>query len=404
MMLFILAWRNIWRSKKRSLIIGISLVIGLWAGIFIVAFYNGMIEQRLKTGIQQEISHIQIHAPHFTEEHEVQYVLNKGNETLAHIQKMDSVKSATGRVVIYGMVSNARGNTGIKINGILPESESKVTLLDQRIREGSYLIHPDKNEILISKRLSEKLNARLKSKIILTFQDKEGTLASAAFRVCGLYESVNSSYDEMNVFVHVNQLDSLAGIAHELHEIAILLNSSTLVDSVLSNLQLTFPDMDIKNWKEISPELGLTSSVTNQMIFIYMGIILLALSFGIINTMLMSVLERTSEIGMLRALGMSTSRVFTMIIMETFFLVVSASPLGIACALLTVGHFGSAGISLQKYKEVYANFGYSDTIYPLLFPGQLLTIVILLISTAFISALIPSVKAIRLNVLKSIRN
>ncbi len=403
-MLFVLAWRNIWRSKRRSLIIGFSLVIGLWAGIFIVAFYNGLIEQRLKTGIQQEISHLQVHASHFMEDHEVQYVLQDGYGTLSQIQNMDSVKAATGRVVLYGMVSNARGNAGIKMNGILPTLESKVTQLNQRITEGSYLNHPEKNEILISKRLSDKLNARLKAKIILTFQDKEGSLASAAFRVCGIYESVNSNYDELNVFVHAHTLDTLAGIPNTIHEIAILLQSAKEVDSVQAKLSRTFPSLEIKDWKQISPELGLTSSVSNQMIFIYMGIILLALSFGIINTMLMSVLERTSEIGMLRALGMSTPRVFVMILLETFFLVISASPFGIACALLSVRYFSNVGISLQKYKEVYANFGYSDTIYPLLMPGQLFLIVLLLLTTAFVSALIPSFKAIRMNILKSIRN
>lgn len=111
----------------------------------------------------------------------------------------------------------------------------------------------------------------------------------------------------------------MAGLHGGIHEIAVLLHSNSSLDSCLSEFKQLLPDADVKSWVEISPEIGITVSAGTQMVYIYMGIILLALTFGIINTMMMSVLERTREIGMLLALGMNKFKIFTMILWETCF-------------------------------------------------------------------------------------
>lgn len=402
-MLTKIASRNIWRSKKRSLIIIIAVSIGLWAGIFMMAFYNGMIEQRVNTAITSELSHIQIHHGGFRKEYEIKYYLPKGRKMLEIINNNSQIKATSGRIIIKGMIASASGSTGITINGVMPDEEQILTNLKGKIIKGNYFNPEKTNEIILSEKLRKKLKLNLNKKTILTFQDTEGNLASAAFRITALYKTTNTPYDDSNVFVKINDIDSLAGIPNAINEIAILLKSNTFLDEIQTHLNQKFSETEIKNWKEIAPELGLTVSVGDQMVFIFMGIILLALAFGIVNTMMMAVLERTREIGMLLALGMNKFKIFMMILMETFFLILAGCPIGILLAFATIGITQKNGIDFSRFSDVYSSFGYSSIIYPNLTSRQFVIIMILVLLTALFSALFPARRALQLNPAESLK-
>lgn len=402
-MLIKIASRNIWRSTKRSLIIITAVSIGLWAGIFIMAFYNGMIEQRINSAIASELSHIQLHHSEFRKDYEIKYFLPDDRKMLEIISEKQGIKTVAGRVIIKGMIASAAGSSGITINGVMPEQENVLTNLKGKIIKGNYFNPKKENEILISEKLRKKLKLGLNKKTILTFQDKEGNLASAAFRICAIYKTINSPYDDANVFVKTSAIDSLAGIPKAINEIAVLLESSKAVPEIQSNLKQQFPKTEIKNWMEISPELGLTVSVGDQMVYIFMGIILLALAFGIVNTMMMSVLERTREIGMLLALGMNKFKIFQMILLETFFLILAGCPIGILLAFATIGITHRTGIDFSQFSEVYSSFGYSSIIYPTLSWNQFGNIVLLIILTALFSALFPARRALKLKPAESLK-
>lgn len=164
-----------------------------------------------------------------------------------------------------------------------------------------------------------------------------------------------------------------------------------------------FPKTEIQNWKEIAPELGYTVSVGDKMMFIFMGIIMLALGFGIVNTMMMAVLERTREIGMLMALGMNKFKIFMMILMETFFLILAGCPIGIVLALVTIGITQRTGIDFSQYSDAYSSFGYSSIFYPSLSVKQFGMMLLLVVITAFVSALFPARKALQLNPAESLK-
>ncbi|WP_269685348.1 ABC transporter permease [Flavobacterium lacustre] len=402
-MLVKIASRNIWRSRKRSLIIITAVSIGLWAGIFMMAFYNGMIEQRISSAIADELSHIQLHHPEFRKEYEIKYLLPQGKKTLKTIAKDSQIKAATGRIIIKGMIASASGSSGITINGVMPKEEQALTNLNEKIIKGNYFDPKKTNQIILSEKLRKKLKLNLNKKTILMFQDKQGNLASGAFRITAIYKTINGPYDDSNVFVKITDIDSLAGIPNELNEIAVLLQSNQLLDEVQSKLNQKFPKTEIKNWMEISPELGLTISVGDQMVYIFMGIILLALAFGIINTMMMAVLERTREIGMLLALGMNKFKIFMMIVLETLFLILVGCPLGILLALATIAITQQTGIDFSQFSEAYSSFGYSSIIYPSLTARQFGIIMLLVFSTALFSALFPARKALQLNPAESLK-
>ena len=402
-MLVKIAGRNIWRSRKRSLIIITAVSIGLWAGIFMMAFYNGMIEQRISSAIADELSHIQLHHPEFRKEYEIKYLLPQGKKILKTIAKDSQIKAVAGRIIIKGMIASASGSSGITINGVMPKEEQALTNLNEKIIKGNYFDPKNTNQIILSEKLRKKLKLNLNKKTILTFQDKQGNLASGAFRITAIYKTINGPYDDSNVFVKITDIDSLAGIPNELNEIAVLLQSNQLLDEVQSKLNQKFPKTEIKNWMEISPELGLTISVGDQMVYIFMGIILLALAFGIINTMMMAVLERTREIGMLLALGMNKFKIFMMIVLETLFLILVGCPVGILLALATIAITQQTGIDFSQFSEAYSSFGYSSIIYPSLTARQFGIIMLLVFSTALFSALFPARKALQLNPAESLK-
>lgn len=392
-----IAGRNIWRSKKRSLIIISAVSIGLWAGIFMMAFYNGMIEQRINSAIAGELSHIQLHNPELRKDYDIKYDIPKGKKILQTIHQNNQTKAAAGRIIIKGMIASASGSNGITINGIMPTEEQKLTNLSGKIIKENYFNPKKNNEIILSEKIRKKLKLDLNKKTILTFQDKEGNLASAAFRIAAIYKTINTPYDDSNVFVKITDIDSLAGIPNSINEIAILLKNNQLLDENQNILKQKFPEIEVKTWKEIQPELGLTISVGDQMVYIFMGIILLALAFGIVNTMMMAVLERTREIGMLLALGMNKFKIFLMIVFETFFLILAGSPVGIGLALITITITQKTGIDFSQFSEVYSSFGYSSIIYPSLTLRQFSIIMILVLITATFSALLPARRALKLN-------
>ncbi len=402
-MLTKIASRNIWRSKKRSLTIITAVSVGLWAGIFMMAFYNGMIEQRTNSAIADELSHIQLHHPEFRKEYDIKYYLPEGRKILKNISKDSQIKASAGRIIIKGMIASASGSSGTTINGVMPAEEKALTNLSGKIIKGNYFNPNKTNEIILSEKIRKRLKLDLNKKTILTFQDKEGNLASAAFRITAIYKTINAPYDDSNVFVKITDIDSLAGIPNAINEIAVLLQSNQLLDESQKNLKQKFSKTEIKNWMEISPELGLTISVGDQMVFIFMGIILLALAFGIVNTMMMAVLERTREIGMLLALGMNKFKIFMMIVLETLFLILAGCPVGILLAFATIAFTQQTGIDLSQFSQAYSSFGYSSIIYPNLTARQLGIVMLLVLITALCSALFPARKALKLNPAESLK-
>lgn len=402
-MIIKVAWRNIWRHKTRSIVIILSVTFGLWAGLFLQAFVNGMVEQRVSTAIEKEISHIQIHHPDFKTNYEVSYLIDNGNKIVNEIQEKQFVKSVSGRLIVKGMISTTTGSSGIKINGIDPAAEDRTTHLKNNIIEGDYFSSDKKNEILIGEKLLRKLKLHLNSKIVLTLMDKDNTISSGAFRIKGVFKTVNTPFDETNVFVDKKDLAVITSTNDGIDEIAILLKSSKDVDGFTVELRKLYPALKTETWMEVAPEMNLIVSSSGQSMIIYMSIIMLALSFGIINTMLMAVLERTREIGMLTALGMTKLKVFVMILMETVFLVFSALPIGLILGTATVLYFGHIGIDRSGSKAVLESFGMSEIIYPSLTFKDYQIILLLVIITSFISAIFPAQKALSLNPSEAIR-
>ncbi len=402
-MLPLLAWKNIWRNRTRSLVVLGSVVLGIWVGTFMMAYAFGVIDQRLKDAVSDEISHFQGHHPNFSRDFEVKYLVENAEELIHELDVDANVAAASSRVVTHGVVASSKTSSGAKISGVDPVREQEVTKLADKVKDGTYFSDA-KNRTIIGKKLADKLGVKLRSKIVLTFQDANGDIASGAFRVAGIYETYNSGYDEINIFVKDKDLQDLLAVPNSYHEIAVLLNNVDSMEILLAHYRDKYNAILFEDWREIAPELGLMVDSFDQYMIIFLVIILLAISFGIINTMLMAVLERVREIGMLMAIGMNKPRLFGLIAIETIYLVIISAPIGMLLAYLTIQYTGATGIDLSSlYDESYASFGIKTIIYPKLIASYYWRILSLVVATAILASIYPAWTAIRLDPVQAMR-
>jgi putative ABC transport system permease protein len=394
-MLFKIAWRNIWRNRTRSLVVIAAVAVGLFAGMFMMAFFQGAVKQEVDSTVEAQLSHIQFHNPAFIDDKDANYTIPNGQAIISVLKKDKNVKAVSGRVITTGMVSSSSTAAGVGIHGIVPADEKAISSISQDIVEGAYFTGTKQNDIVIGKKLAEKLGAKLHNKIVLTFQSKSGDLTAGSFRIAGIFRSRNSTFDETTVFTRFDDLAAILGTGDRMHEIAVLLKDDQKVEQVAKIYKKAYPALLVQTWKELSPQMALLTGIMDQMMYIIIGIILLALMFGIINTMLMAVLERQREFGMLMAIGMNKPRVFFMVLLESVMLTCAGIPAGMLFTIVTVGYLSRHGIDLSSISQALSQFGFSNIIYPDLQQSMFVPVTLMTALTAVLSAIYPALKALR---------
>jgi len=424
-----ISWKNIWRNKTRSLVVIAAITLGLFGGLFSSAMFKGMGDQRVHEALSKEISHIQIHNPLYLENPEIGFYINRAGEVLDFIRQQDGVAGVTSRTKLTVMIGSTSANSGVTVLGIDPDRERQVTELYKAVfdssevaRElkihdpeqiqaflkdsvGAYFKGVSRNPILIGEKLAHKLKIKVRSKVVLTFQSVDGNLTGGAFRVCGIYRMNNSMFEEANVFVRADDLAKLTGLpVSKPHEIAIILNDFNETTPLVNLLKQHFPQLEISGWKELQPDIGMMNDFMNAMMTFMIVIILLALGFGIVNTMLMVVMERSKELGMLMAIGMSKIRVFSMIIFESVLLCLTGAAVGIGISVLVINYFNIHGIDLTKFaKEGFEAMGFSAVFYPALGFDFYLLVTLMVVITGILASTYPALKALKLNPAEALR-
>ena len=403
-----LAWRNILRNKIRSGIILGAIAIGLFSGTFLLAFLNGWMIGTVNDDIETQLSHVRICDKEFQANYDINacFIRNEVEHKIDTDTMLYAPMRIAFRLNLTGMLASPHNAVGVTAKAVRENEEKQVTSVWKQIPDSSgvYLSDDTRMAIVISKKIADKLNVKLKSKIVFTFQDVHGDMQSIAFRVCGIYKTTNGMFDEGNVFIRYGDIFDYTGLpSGAVHEAAIRLPDIETCNIVAPELKKRLPDMDVQEWRELNPALAMTLAYTDFMGVIILGIFLLALSFGIINTMLMAVLERSRELGMLRAIGMSKRKIFNMIMLETVFLTLFGGIVGITLGIAFVLPTLETGIDLSFFmKDQFEDFGFSSMVYPVLNLKMLMQIVVLIILTGILSAIYPARKALKLKTLDAI--
>ena len=389
-MLLKLAWKNVWRNRLRSGIMVAAMVFGLLGVILMVGFVKAMADNMLENAIKYQTAHLQVHNPDFLVNEDLEAWMPNADAVAADIRGIPGVEGVTVRHVVDGMLASAASTRGVRINGIITADEAVVTYLKESIVEGEILPVKGRNPILVSRRSADKLNLRLKSKVVLTFSDLNGEVSGAAFRVCGFFSTPSTGFDESNVFVRRADLTGYTGL-DQFHEIAIRLEDGDAVDVFKHRLATAAGDKGVvQDWGEIQPVLAAmkgTMAISNAIII---GVFVTALGFGIINIMLMSVFERTREFAMLMAVGMTGGRVLRLVVMESLMLGGVGSVTGLAASVLMTAVIGTVGLPFGRMAEGLGAFGVDAVLYPeVTIPTYVGTLAMLLV-TSVLAALYPA--------------
>ena len=381
----------------------VSMVLGLFSGLFAVSMMLGLNDQRMGSAVDSYLSHIQIHHPSFNENFDIKHTVENFDSLKISLKNDQAIKAFSSRTIISGMASTAHGSAGIRLIGIDPTSESNVTNVHTSMVKGTYFTSIKSKPALIGKKLAEKLQLDIKKKIYLTFVDENGDQQRIKLKVEGIFKTASTLFDRTNIYMKREDLQKILANSSAIHEIGIICEDLNIVDSKVDGLSKSFPNNKIESWGQIAPELGYAQEIMGSVIYIFMGIILIALSFGIINTMLMAVLERKKELGMLMSVGLNKRKVFFMVVFETLFISIVAAPIGIFLSYSFISYFGIHGIDLSSVGEGLEELGIGTRIFTKLSFDNYINITILTLIVTFFSSLIPARRALKLNPAEAVR-
>ncbi|KXX70108.1 ABC transporter permease [Flammeovirga sp. SJP92] len=400
MMITKISWRNVWRNKVRSGILIASIAIGLLGGIFTMALITGMMESKVKESLVTEMAHVQIHKKGFE-------INNNFKDSIANYEKIvriavsDSLtKGCSPRVVINGMASSANDSQGIKIIGVDPHKERKVTEMESFLIEGDYFEGKRKNQIVIGASLAKKLKVKIKSKIVIAYMGPDNEMVNTAYRVAGIFATSSPDFDKTVAFTQSKDMWRNAGQKF-IHEIALTsIEGGSKPEGLRDQLKtvITASDLNIQTWREIVPELSALAESGNTNSYIILGIILFALGFGILNSMTMAIWERSRELGVLMAVGLERAKVFYMIVLETIYISMIGGVIGALLSVGLINYYGEHGI---KYSEM-SMAGFNNIVHPVM-PESFIPLFLMILLTAIVSALPPAFRAIRLNPAEAVR-
>jgi ABC-type lipoprotein release transport system permease subunit len=252
--------------------------------------------------------------------------------------------------------------------------------------------------------LDSALDYRINNKIQVTISDEKGTPVQGTFRVCGIYKTTNGGFDQSTLYVNSDELAEMYDGKNILtHEIAIMLDDIENAGKAKEMLSGITQGNTASSWKELAPDAAMMNDFMIMYYFIFIGIVMLALAFGIINTMMMTILERTKELGMLMAIGMNRRKIFGMIMLETIFLTMVGAVAGMLSGWLIIEALGRTGIHFSTWGEGFEAIGFAAIVYPIIKPGFFVFVTIMVIVTAIIASVWPARKALKLVPVEAIR-
>lgn len=397
-----IGWKNVWRKKGRSLLVILSVAIGIWVGLFFGGFQWGMYVQKLDDIVNRELGHVQIHANDFIDE---EYDYNFPIQNPSHVREVldadTSVKTYVERAIFSAMLQTTRDQSPVLVYGIDTVEEQNFHSITSMLVEGEMVKGKRAPTLVIGKALADELDIKLGAKLSVQGGMLHG-VKSFVGRVRAIYESPNKMKDKMMIYVHKSDLEAKLGDDFS-HEFAVVFNEFDSLKVGKKRLASQLPKLEVLTWGELMPEIENGIEMTDAVMFIIMMIIWFALALGIVNTMLMSVLERSRELGMLMSIGMSRFKIVKMIFFETSVLTMIGVPVGLFLTYITIAYFGKVGIDLSIADSAISDFGYSSIIYPVVKESFYMQVVVQVIIVSLVSTVFPALRVLRMRPVDAVR-
>ena len=404
-----MAWRNIWRSPWRSGVVVGAMALGVWAGVFMMGLAQGVNDARTSAALDDYVGHAQITDSNFVANQDVQALLAQPEQWTAALDANPEVESWSERLVLMAVLQAGAASAPVQILAVDPERESRVFTAPRNVVVGEL----SSEGITLGQKLADQLGAGLGDRVVLSFQDVRGEIHTVLFSVEGIYDGVSNLIEGVQVYAPLAALapevlggDSLAMARGAVHQIHFRVRNLDSLDAIVAAVQGAVADPGsaiVRTWRGISPDLSYADEVLAQSLLLFMAVILFAMAFGILNTMLMAILERTRELGMLMAIGLTRRKVFRLVVWETLLLSFAGMPIGLILGHLPTAVTSRTGITIDGVDKGLAEFGLQSTIYPVSVPEYYLPIAVLVAVLGMLSSLYPARKALKLNPIESMR-
>lgn len=403
MILLKLAFRNIQRNRRRSLITIIAVGVGLASLIFLWSFNDGTNEQMRDNVIRLFTSHVQIHAHGFQKLLDPALVLPDRVVIEHRLKSLSELEAFSERVKTEALIGTNEQSRGIQLIGIDPVQEKKVTDLERFITHGTFLKSGDKRLLLIGNRLADKMDAQLGDKVVLMTQAMDGTLAGFPYHIAGIFDTGSQTMDELTAYITLDSAQELLGLDEEIHEIAIRLHERRQIPSFLKSLSfLNKTKYEVFRWDEIVPEVEQWSQWSESIIRTILVAVMFVIGVGIMNTVIMSVFERTREFGIMMAIGTSPKQILKLIVIETVLLELGGMILGLIVGCLLTYYFSKVGIAFHELEQAFSRSYMSTVTYTRLEWTHVAQSLLILFAMNTLIGLYPAWKASRMEPIQAI--
>ncbi len=390
-----LAWRNLWRNHRRTLIMLLAIAIGVWAMIFMTALMRGMVDEMIRDGIDSLPGYVQIHHADFRDDPSIDNSIQAPGPELLSALENPAVAGWTSRVRVPAMISSERDSRGITLLGVDPAGEIALGFDLDNMVEGRFLENPEDKGLVVGRKLLERLETGLGKRVVVMSQDPENNVADRGFRIVGVYKASLESQEEMFVYGGRSNIQSLVKMGTMVSEIAVAGHDYRAVDDLLTIItEASPPDSEVLPWMELESYLSSMMNMMDGFVLVWIIVIFLALSFGLINTLMMAVFERIREIGLMQALGMRPSSILYLILMESLLLLVLGLLAGNILAIASILPLRE-GIDLSAVARGMEMMGAGSTLYPALKLRDLATANVVVIVLGLVTSLLPAWHASR---------
>jgi putative ABC transport system permease protein len=395
----IIAWRNVLRNKGRSWITIFSIGFGLGAILFIWGFIDGAHLQLKENFTGLFMGHLQIHGLGFEKTMAVNRAIRDPLPLQSVLEVHGEIKAFSQRVRSFAFFRTTQNSLGGLLVGIDPFQEVKVSKIARSIQKGRFLRPGERSHIVLGYLLAENLQVKLGEEVLIMAQEDQGTVKTATFQVIGLIKTGIEEMDRGLGLISLADSQKLLGLGRAITDVVVRVRDLSRLNDLVQSLkkELAHRDLEIMPWSELSPLLQQWIDFDEAFGYVFLLIVLVVVVAGILNTILMSLLERTREFGVMLALGTKGYQLAFMVGVESMLLGLMGLSIGITLGLCSVGIGSYAGIPLgTKVKEAMASFFISDVVYPVVEWNHILSNAFMVLVSCLLISLYPAWKVSRI--------
>ena len=406
MLFFKIAIRNIFRQKRRSFLTGLSMTLGFVMAAFTFGMVEGSYGNIINIFTSDKTGHVQIHAEDYLERPSIYKQIRNVDEVLTNVRAVDGVIAAAPRIFAPSLAYKDNKNTIANVVGIDPEAEQETTTIDEKAIQGTFLTGAMNEDgydvIMVGYSVAQSLKLEVGDELILIGQGVDGSIANDIYIVGSIIGSKTTSEAQM-IFMSLDAARRYLSMGPSAHEIAVITDSPKSAEALALRIQTALTDerLHANPWQVVEETFYNTMKADKEGNQVTTIIIMSMIAIGVLNAVLMSVLERTREFGLLRAVGTRPRNVFWLIIIETLVLGFLSSLVGLAVSWPLLAQLSETGIPMPNPVDVG---GMSfDTImtevsaFTLLAPGALV------LGTCLIVSLWPAVRSARVTPIQALQ-